>query len=177
MGKGKAKEKLQDATLGSFSRTLRNHEITKNDPTFFELEVIRSKKQDEENPLPEAKPHISFYDPNNPLNGIFAKSLADQKEIAEKLKGSNPVRRTSSGPRQEQTVNVDPNITVVKAIYGASGHTIDCTRRIELGKKITNRMAGEDPIRNVKKTLSLTVTMPNGESRTKVFKEGELLIF
>ena len=179
MGKGKNVAKLQDTALNMFKRTIRNDEITKNEPTFFEKEVIWSKEHDEKNPLPTPKPRISFYDPNNPLNGIFSKPLAYQKELQEKMKAEGlikrkPSTRKSSGP--EETVYIDPNIKVIEAIYGAPGHLVNITALVKLGQKITNRMAGGDPIYGTKKTLKLTIEK-DGKQQTKIFNEGQLLVF
>ena len=179
MGKGKNIAKLQDTALNMFKREIRNSEITKNEPTFFEKEVIRSREKDEKNPLPPAKPRISHYDPNNPLNGIFAKSLADQKELQEKMKAEGLIQRKSSSrsSKEEVTVHVDPNIKVISATYGAPGYMVDITTRVQLGKKITNRMAGGDPIHGVKKTCTIKVLLKDGTEKTKVFNEGQVLEF
>lgn len=69
-----------------------------------------------------------------------------------------------------------PVVTFEKATYGSAEKQIDVTKKIVLGRKITNKLVGEDPHPKVKKTLSV-VAIVDGNKIEKVFNEGDKLIF
>jgi hypothetical protein len=69
----------QDRIIGQFNRTARQPE----GPSFIEREMAKQR------PAPAirvAAPRISFYNPNNPLNGFGSKSKAEQLEIKMAMK-------------------------------------------------------------------------------------------
>jgi hypothetical protein len=79
----------QDQTIAQFNRI--NRMAARNpEPTWFEKQVIESKQRAEAYRAKNAKkveePRISFYNPNNPLNGFSAKSKSEQREITQRLK-------------------------------------------------------------------------------------------
>ena len=72
----------QTRILNAFSRVVRNAERS-SIPSFIEREMAASAKR--KAPKPQAE-RISFYQPNNPLNGFRGKTKAEQIAIMEKIK-------------------------------------------------------------------------------------------
>jgi hypothetical protein len=78
----------QDQTIAQFERI--NRMAARNpEPTWIEKQIEDSRKRKAEfekrNPKKE-EVYISFYNPNNPLNGFSAKSKSEQREITQRLK-------------------------------------------------------------------------------------------
>ena len=80
----------QNAVLANFNRTL-NSEKYRTEPTQIErmiAESEKSRKAWESKKKPAEQPRISFYNPNNPLNGFRSKTKAEQVEITKQIKAS-----------------------------------------------------------------------------------------
>lgn len=74
----------QDAIISGFQREIRNEKY-RTQLSAVEQAILAGSKM-KEMKKPEPKPFISFYNPNNPLNGFHAKSKAEQQEISKMLR-------------------------------------------------------------------------------------------
>ena len=165
----------QDIALGQFGKVSKMADLTANEPTFWEKQVEASKNSKTLQPArKEPVARISFYNPENPLNGIFNKKKAEQKEIAESLKHLN---RKPRGNKETTEAKEDPSIKILKALYGIDGTEIDITGNVKTGKKVNNRLAGSDPVPGTKKRAIVTVLLADGTESTKTFNEGESIVF
>jgi hypothetical protein len=72
----------ESRVLSQFERTVRNAQRS-SVPTFTERELAYSANRKAPKPQPA---RISFYNPNNPLNGFAGKRKVDQIAILEKIK-------------------------------------------------------------------------------------------
>lgn len=97
----------QNAIIGQFQSVIRSEErrIRKGELNFVESVIAESmrKKAEFEKKRPEPKPYISFYNPNNPLNGFNRKSKDEQKEILKRLKAEEKAKAKA---QTEQLVNI-----------------------------------------------------------------------
>ncbi|MCK9447021.1 hypothetical protein M0Q50_09245 [bacterium] len=90
MGKNQSMSDMQDRILHQFSNAAKQSTVN----TTIEQQIIDAsiKKQElAKNAAKKAKPveeevRISYYNPNNPLNGFNLKSKCDQQKILEKIK-------------------------------------------------------------------------------------------
>jgi hypothetical protein len=73
----------QTIILNQFDRVIRNANRS-TEPSFIEKEMARSAKMKPANKTPQAR--ISFYQPDNPLNGFAGKRKVDKIAILEKIK-------------------------------------------------------------------------------------------
>ena len=69
----------QDRIMGQMNRIARQPET----PSFIEREMAKKRPAQA---IRVAAPRISFYNPNNPLNGFGSKSRAEQLEIKMAMK-------------------------------------------------------------------------------------------
>jgi len=87
MAKIKTVEDIQNSVLGNFTRTIRNHERSQRkgeNLTQIERSMLTQKPSFNKDP----KPRISFYNPNNPLNGFNGKSLEERQSILAMIKAT-----------------------------------------------------------------------------------------
>ena len=89
----------QDMVISQFERINRN--AARNpEPTWFEKQVIESRKRSEayaaKRAKIEAQPRISFYNPNNPLNGFNSKSAEERKAITQMLKAQEKAAKLAA---------------------------------------------------------------------------------
>jgi hypothetical protein len=115
------------------------------------------------------------------------KEKARKKELAEKPRFGNMWRaqyeeqqkqfeheKIHGKPRahkeREEEV-IDDSIQIIEALYGANGNTINIADRVRNGKKVNNRLAGQDPVPGVKKELFIRATV-DGVEVEKTFIEG-----
>jgi hypothetical protein len=77
----------QAIILSQFERIVRNEKY-RTEPTLVESIIAESakKRAEWEKKKPTPSPRISFYNPNNPLNGFNTKSKDEQKAILKSLK-------------------------------------------------------------------------------------------
>jgi len=68
------------------------------------------------------------------------------------------------------------SIHILKAQYGVPDIKMVEVEKVEFGKKVSNRLAGSDPVPGKKKVLILDL-MNNGKKFTVEFKEGEVIGF
>jgi len=90
----------QNAIIGQFAKTIRQeeHRIRKGEMNFIESVIAESarKRAEWEKKKPAEKPFISFYNPNNPLNGFLSKSKSEQKEILARIKAEQKAAKVSN---------------------------------------------------------------------------------
>jgi hypothetical protein len=90
----------QNAILGQFASTVRSEErrIRKGEMNFIESVIAESaiKKAEWEKKKPAPQPFISFYNPNNPLNGFLSKSKSEQKEIMARIKADKKAQEKAA---------------------------------------------------------------------------------
>lgn len=79
----------QTTILNQFERAIRNNERNPL-PTVIELDMAATAKIAARKPFVKqaAAPRISFYNPNNLLNGFGGKTKADQLDIKEAIKAN-----------------------------------------------------------------------------------------
>lgn len=99
----------QNAIIGQFASTVRSEErrIRKGEMNFIESVIAESaiKKAEWEKKKPAPQPFISFYNPNNPLNGFLSKSKAEQKEIMAKIKADKKAQEKAAKEMNIQSEN------------------------------------------------------------------------
>jgi hypothetical protein len=66
------------------------------------------------------------------------------------------------------------SVQILKAYYGVPDIKMIEVEKVEFGKKVSNRLAGEDPLPGKKKVLILDL-MENDKKFTLEFKEGEVI--
>lgn len=78
----------QNRVISGFGAVVRSEarRIASGELNFIEREILQSAKRTAAMSPQNEKPRISFYNPNNPLNGINGKSKAEQKAIIAKIK-------------------------------------------------------------------------------------------
>ena len=86
----------------------------------------------------------------------------------EKIHGKPRARKE----REEEVI--DDSIQIIEAFYGANGNTVVITDRVRNGKKVNNRLAGQDPVPGVKKELFIKAIV-DGVEVEKTFIEGSLI--
>lgn len=67
-------------------------------------------------------------------------------------------------------------ISITSALYGTAEKTIEVATKMVVGRKITNRLIGEDPAPKVRKTLTVKAVV-DGTPVEKTFNEGDKLAF
>ena len=86
---------VQDQILNQFSHAIRSHERSQRNGelTLVEQLIQDAKRNSERAKVLQAKaaakPYISHYNPNNPLNGFNSKSLEERTAIMAKIKEDN----------------------------------------------------------------------------------------
>ena len=79
----------QEVVISQFER-INRAEARRTTPTWLEQQIIDSRKRNEEYQKSiankKSEPRISFYNPNNPLNGFNSKSAEERKAITAMLK-------------------------------------------------------------------------------------------
>lgn len=97
----------QNAIIGQFQSVIRSEErrIRKGELNFVESVIAESmrKKAEFEKSKPADQPRISFYNPNNPLNGFKGKSKDEQQEIMKRLKAEEKAKAKAQA---EQLINI-----------------------------------------------------------------------
>jgi len=112
----------------------------------------------------------------DPITGRFV-SMAGNKimKIKEmKPKAELDVTVTEAKPKTKS--KVENIIQILEANYGITGSMITVTENVKLGKKVSNKMAGEDPAPKQKKVMVVKALVGETEV-TKEFNEGEVVAF
>jgi cell division protein FtsN len=90
----------QNMILGQFAKTVRQeeHRIRKGELNQIESIILESarKKAEWEKKKPAPQPFISFYNPNNPLNGFLSKSKDEQKRIMAQIKADKKAQEKAA---------------------------------------------------------------------------------
>lgn len=107
---------------------------------------------------------------------VASKASVKTKKVAAKAPAKTKTVKAAEPPKEKKEKKAKQVITIVKALYGTMEKSIDVASKMVPGRKITNKLAGEDPCPKQKKTLSVTATI-DGKEVTKVFNEGEKLVF
>lgn len=91
-----------------------------------------------------------------------------------------PTEASAPAPKAPKTPKApkapQPVIVFTSATYGSSEKNIEVADKLVLGRKITNKLVGEDPHPKMKKTLFVKATI-DGTPVEKTFNEGDKLIF
>jgi len=99
----------QNAIIGQFASIVRSEErrIRKGEMNFIESVIAESaiKRAEWEKKKPTPQPFISFYNPNNPLNGFLSKSKAEQKEILARIKADKKAQEKAAKEMNIQSEN------------------------------------------------------------------------
>lgn len=94
----------QNQIIGQFQSVIRSEErrIRKGEMNFVESVIAESarKRAEWEKKKPAPQPYISFYNPNNPLNGFKGKSKDEQQAIMKRLKAEEKAKK-------QQLVNIE----------------------------------------------------------------------
>jgi hypothetical protein len=69
-----------------------------------------------------------------------------------------------------------PAIEILKATYGIGDVRVEVTDRVKIGRKVSNRMVGEDPVPGTAKEMVIEANV-NGKKVTKTFAEKEVVEF
>jgi hypothetical protein len=97
-----------------------------------------------------------------------------KEKTAPKTKKAKVAEKTEktekTAPAAEKTVKI------LSAVYGIEGKSVEICDKVKLGRKITNKLAGEDPAPKEKKNLIVKAEV-DGTAVSKTFTEGEKLIF
>jgi hypothetical protein len=77
----------QQQILNQFERVIR-HDSQRTEPTLIETLLLQSEKKriEWEKRRPQPAPRISFWNPNNPLNGFDFKTPDEKKAILASIK-------------------------------------------------------------------------------------------
>lgn len=79
--------------------------------------------------------------------------------------------KTPKEPKVKKAV-----ISITSALYGTPEKTIEVASKLIVGRKITNRLIGEDPAPKLRKTLTVKAVV-DGTPVEKAFNEGDKLVF
>ena len=82
---------------------------------------------------------------------------------------------TVEAPKKEKKPK-GPVVVIDSAVYGAGENTIEVASKLVIGRKITNKLVGEDPAPKTKKILVVKATI-DGNPVEKTFNEGDKLTF
>jgi hypothetical protein len=69
-----------------------------------------------------------------------------------------------------------PEINIISALYGVEGTTVEVKDNMKIGRKITNKLTGNDPAPKMKKQLQVVAEI-DGNRIERTFAEGEILKF
>jgi hypothetical protein len=116
--------------------------------------VVRMKSTAEETPATEAAPIEEVKAPK-----------------AEKVAKAPKAEKAAKEPKAPKT-----EINIISALYGVEGTTVEVKDQMKIGRKITNKLTGNDPAPKVKKQLQVVAEI-NGERIERTFAEGEILKF
>lgn len=100
---------------------------------------------------------------------VAAKETKETKE--KKVKAVETVE----APKKEKKPK-GPVVVIDSAVYGAGENTIEVASKLVIGRKITNKLVGEDPAPKTKKILVVKATI-DGNPVEKTFNEGDKLTF
>lgn len=78
--------------------------------------------------------------------------------------------------KKEKAVVAKETIEILSALYGINSVKVEVKDSIKVGRKITNKMIGQDPAPKEKKELYIKAIV-NGTEVEKTFSEGEKIIF
>ena len=83
---------------------------------------------------------------------------------------------SESKEKTPKTPKVNP-LKVLSALYGIEGtKVIDIADKVRLGRKVSNKLAGEDPCPRVAKNLVIKGEY-KGNPVEKIFEEGDIIAF
>lgn len=84
--------------------------------------------------------------------------------------------KTETAPKTKKAKAAEKTVKILSAVYGIEGKSVEICDKVKVGRKITNKLAGEDPAPKEKKNLIVKAEV-DGTAVSKTFTEGEKLIF
>ena len=81
-----------------------------------------------------------------------------------------------TAPKTKKAKVAEKTVKILSAVYGIEGKSVEICDKVKVGRKITNKLAGEDPAPKEKKNLIVKAEV-DGTAVSKTFTEGEKLIF
>jgi hypothetical protein len=81
-----------------------------------------------------------------------------------------------AAPKKAEKAAGAPAIEILKATYGIGDVRVEVTDRVKVGRKVSNRMAGEDPVPGTAKEMVIEAKV-DGKKVTKTFAEKEVVEF
>ena len=112
---------------------------------------------------------------------------ATAKPVAMKVKepkAEAPVEATMAPAKEKKKVAEKPakptveksTTEILSALYGINDVKVEAKDKVKVGRKITNKMIGSDPVPGEKKELIVKAII-DGKEVEKTFAEGEKLTF
>lgn len=103
------------------------------------------------------------------------KTAKTKKVKAAETAEAKPEVKAEAKPKKEKKAK-GPVVVITSAMYGSAEKSIEVAAKMIVGRKITNKLAGEDPAPKVKKVLVVKATV-DGSPVEKTFNEGDKLTF
>lgn len=99
-------------------------------------------------------------------------------EVEEKVDATTEVAKPKAKKEKKEKVEAvtKDTIEILSALYGINSVKVEVKDSIKVGRKITNKMIGQDPAPKEKKELYIKAVV-NGTEIEKTFAEGEKIIF
>jgi hypothetical protein len=109
---------------------------------------------------------------------VRMKSTAEETPTVEATEVETPkAAKAPKAPKAEKVAKAPKTqINIISALYGVEGTTVEVKDSMKIGRKITNKLTGNDPAPKVKKQLQVVAEI-NGERIERTFAEGEILKF
>jgi len=128
---------------------------------------IKADKEREERNKAEKEAQAA----KNPRMGNIWRSEyeAQVKQFAHEKEHGKPRAKKEAAP-----IEIDESIQILSALYGIESVTIEIKDRVCNGRKVNNRLAGEDPVPGKKKSL-VVKAMVDGVEVEKTFGEGQVI--
>lgn len=108
-----------------------------------------------------------------------AENKGTAKAAPTAMKLETPKEKKVKAPKEkkEKPVKTDAKtVEILSALYGIKGTTVEVKDIVKVGRKVSNKMIGSDPVKGTKKELFITATV-NGAKVEKTFAEGEKITF
>ena len=86
------------------------------------------------------------------------KKVSAKETKTKKVKAAETVEAKPEAVKKERKAK-GPVVVITSAKYGTAEKSIEVASKMIVGRKITNKLAGEDPCPKVKKTLAVKATV------------------
>ena len=136
------------------------------------------------------KTNVTVLDWNSPIgrneNGRFVSlknvtvastETAEPPVATPAINDDAKAKEVAKAPKAEKAPKAPKQVVIfTSGIYGSNEKNVQVVDKLVLGRKITNKLVGEDPHPKMKKTLIVKATI-DGTEVERTFNEGDKLVF